>query len=204
MRILIARGDGLVLAGVRQALAGDGGFDVVGEVHDGSTLAARTAELRPTVVLLDIDIPGGGGIECLKELRTAAPEVKVVMCSMLSDCALREESFRAGACGYILERINATDLAAAIRQAVACGGSLPSHLLAHGNDDGHAAARRLTEREEDVLSAVALGLSNKAIAAELAVTVPTVKFHLTSIFRKLGVTNRTEAARWALRHGSAH
>lgn len=200
MRILIAHADGLVLGGVRQALAADAGFDVVGEVHHSDAVLAQVGALRPGVILLDVEIPGAGGLAVLGELRSRHGEVKVVMSSMSADRSLIEAALAGGACGYIVEKITVGDLPAAIRQAGNSTARVPSPAAPALNDDGPGP---LTAREADVLEAVARGLPNKAIAAELRVTVQTVKFHLTSIYRKLRVTNRTEAARWALRHGIA-
>jgi DNA-binding NarL/FixJ family response regulator len=157
--------------------------------------------LRPEVVLLDADLPRTGGIACLADLRAAHPRVKVVMCSMSTDRALIETSLVGGACGYIVEKITVGDLPAAIRQAVAATSLVPAPAVAVVEERRPVGS--LTAREADVLHAVARGLSNKAIAAELRLTVRTVKFHLTSIYRKLRVTNRTEAARWALRQGTS-
>jgi DNA-binding NarL/FixJ family response regulator len=126
MKILIAHGDGLVLAGVRQALAADAGFSVVGEVHDGAHVLRHVSALRPEIVLLDVHIPGTGGIECLARLRSAHPHVKVVMSSMSADRGLVEMSLSGGACGYIVERITVRDLPAAIRQAVASTARVPT------------------------------------------------------------------------------
>jgi DNA-binding NarL/FixJ family response regulator len=199
MKILIAHADGLVLGGVRQALTADGGFDVVGEVHHSDAVLPQVGALGPGVVLLDIDIPGAGGLAILSELRARYSEVKVVMSSMSADRTLIEAALAGGACGYIVEKITVGDLPSAIRQAGNSTARVPSLAApAHLNGNGPGP---LTSREADVLEAVARGLPNKAIAAELRVTVQTVKFHLTSIYRKLRVTNRTEAARWALRNG---
>ncbi len=205
MRILIAHGEGLVFAGVRQALADDDGFDVIGEVYDSADLAGRVSALRPEVVLLDMNIPGVGGLACARLLRSLYPDTRIVMCSMSSDRALIEQAFQAGACGFLLERISAADLGPAIRQAVSSSPSAPPLLppAPHAARRAPERTATLTLRETDVLEAVARGLSNKAVAAELRVTVQTVKFHLTSIYRKLRVTNRTEATRWALGRGSA-
>lgn len=201
MKILIAHGDGLVLGGVRQALAADAGFDVVGEVHHSDAVLEHVGALGPGVVLLDMEIPGAGGLAVLGELRAHHGEVKVVMSSMSADRSLIEAALAGGACGYIVEKIAVDDLPAAIRQAGNSTTRVPSLAApAHPNGNGPGT---LTAREADVLEAVARGLPNKAIAAELRVTVQTVKFHLTSIYRKLCVTNRTEAARWAMRHGIA-
>ena len=126
--------------------------------------------------------------------------MKVVMCSMSADPDQIQGAFKRGACGYVLKTINPIDLGSAIRQAVE---GTAYHALGLPAMDEETVARSagLTEREVEIVKAVSRGLSNKAIAAELWITVQTVKFHLTSIYRKLGISNRTEAASWALRAG---
>jgi DNA-binding NarL/FixJ family response regulator len=122
---------------------------------------------------------------------------------MSSDPDKIQSAFRLGACGYILKTINPIDLASAIRQAVE---GTAFHALGLPAMSEQTAGREagLSDREFEILKALSRGLSNKAIAAELWITVQTVKFHLTSIYRKLGINNRTEAARWALGKGVDH
>jgi DNA-binding NarL/FixJ family response regulator len=193
MRILIAHGDDLVLAGLRLALAADEGFEIAAEAHDALTLVPLVGQTTPEVVLLDVDFPGIGGIEGLRRLRAGHPDLKVVMSGGPASRDVIEDALAEGACGYIVDRMSASDVGAAILQAV---DSDPSPETASGELPGWAAG--FTPREAAVLEAVARGLPNKAIARELQITERTVKFHLTTVYRKLGVSNRTEAARWAL------
>jgi len=192
-RIVVAYGNGLLLAGVRRALRTDGGFDVVGEARDGLELGAVVDESLPEVVLLDTTLPGIDPLTWVRQLRGDHRGVDVVLSSTCAEGDAVENAFRHGARGYVVETINPADLGPAIRQAT----DVPevSAGQAGGPDAG---SERLTDRELEVIGAVSRGLSNKAIAAELCVTVQTVKFHLTSIYRKLGFSNRTQAARWAL------
>jgi DNA-binding NarL/FixJ family response regulator len=199
MRIVIAHGDGLMFVGVKQALGDDASFDLVGEAHDGSEVLPLVSETEPDVVLLDMEISGLNALELLTRLRIQHPEVKVVVCSLSADQDVIQTTFEHGACGYIVESINPADLGAAIRRSVEYMDSMPPPRSMF--EEEIEAGPALTHRETEVVEAVARGLANKAIAAELSVTVQTVKFHLTSAYRKLGVTNRTEAARWALHHG---
>lgn len=196
MRILIAHGDDLVLAGLRLALEADDGFEIAAEAHDALALVPLVAQTDPEVVLLDAQFPGIGGLEGLRRLRADHPHVAVVMSGAPSSRDLID-AMAQGACGYIVDRVSASELGAAIRQAVGQGAG------PHGGHSLEVDLPGLTPRESAVLVAVARGLPNKAIAHELRVTERTVKFHLTSVFRKLGVTNRTEAARWALIQGIA-
>jgi DNA-binding NarL/FixJ family response regulator len=200
MKILLADDHGLMLTGARIALESATGFTIVGEAHHGAEVLPLVNRTLPDVVLLDLRMPGIDGLGCLQRLRQQHPAVKVVMCSMSSDPDQIQAAFKRGACGYILKTINPIDLASAIRQAVE-GTAYHALGLPAIQDDTAARQAGLTDREYEVVKALARGLSNKQIATELWVTVQTVKFHLTSIYRKLGVTNRTEAARWALRKG---
>ena len=198
--ILLADDHGLMRAGARRALELDSGFEIVGEARTGPEVLPLVARTNPDVVLLDLRMPGVDGLGCLQRIRAAHPAVKVVMCSMSNEADLIQSAFKRGACGYILKTIEPRDLGSAIRQAVDGTAYHALGLPAMDEELGGRAAG-LTDREIDVVKAVSRGLSNKAIAAELWVTVQTVKFHLTSIYRKLGISNRTEAASWAFGKG---
>jgi len=199
VKIVIADDHKLILDGVRQTLENDG-FEIVGEANSGPEVLPLVGSTSPDVVLLDMRMPGIDGLGCLQRLRARHPDVKVVMCSMAADPDKIQSAFKHGACGYILKTIDPTDLGSAIRQAVE-GTAYHALGLPAMNDQTVASAAGLTNRELDIVKGIARGLSNKAIALELWITVQTVKFHLTSIYRKLGITNRTEAARWALGKG---
>jgi DNA-binding NarL/FixJ family response regulator len=200
MKIVLADDHGLMLAGARAALELEDGFEIVGEARTGSEVLPLVGRTTPDVVLLDLRMPGMDGHDCLQRIRDRHPEVKVVICSMSSDPDQIQSAFMRGACGYVLKTIDPIDLGSAIRQAV---NGTAFHALGLPAMDSEAVARTagLTEREFEVVHAVSRGLSNQAIAKELWVTVQTVKFHLTSIYRKLGVSNRTQAAGWALGKG---
>jgi len=200
MKILIADDHQLMLAGIRQTLELDGGFEVVAEAHHGTEVVPLVAQTDPQVVLLDMRMPGADGLTCLDRLRVRHPEVKVVMCSAAADPEQIQSAFKHGACGYILKSIGPKDLGPAIRQSVE-GTAYHAVGLPAMNDDTVGRAAGLTGRELEIMKAVARGLANKAIAKELWITEQTVKFHLTNIYRKLEISNRTEAAGWAMSHG---
>ena len=141
-------------------------------------------------------MPGMDGIACLERIRKRHPQVKVVMLSAFNEPEQITAAFKRGASGYIVKSVNPLDLPAALRQILE--GTVPALGLA--DDDDPARGTGLTDRELAILQAVARGLSNQAIGKELWVTEQTVKFHLTNIYRKLGVANRTEAARYAYQH----
>jgi DNA-binding NarL/FixJ family response regulator len=199
MKILLADDHALMRAGLRLALVSSG-FEVVGEAERGSEVLPLVRRRSPDVVLLDLRLPEMDGLTCLQRLGEQFPDVKVVMCSVSSDPDQIQGAFKRGACGYILKTINPVDLGSAIRQAVE-GTAYHALGLPAMNEETFARSAGLTDRESEIIKAVTRGLSNKAIAEDLWVTIQTVKFHLTSIYRKLGVSNRTEAAGWALAKG---
>ncbi|HEV2590800.1 MAG TPA: response regulator transcription factor [Gaiellaceae bacterium] len=199
-KILIVDDHPLILSGLRIVLSQAGGFDVVGEVRSGSEVLREVGRLVPDVVLLDMRMPGLYGIGCLDQIRARYPQTKVVVLSVSGDLDEIESAFAHGACGYVVKSIDLGDLASAVRRAV---DGTTHHALgdrAVGGVDALANSG-LTEREMTIVQAVARGLPNQAIARDLWVTEQTVKFHLTNIYRKLGVANRTEAARWVFARG---
>jgi DNA-binding NarL/FixJ family response regulator len=200
MRILLADDHPLLLAGVRHALALDDDFEVVGEANHGAEVLPLVARLRPDVVLLDMRMPGGDGLANLSRIRARFPAVKVVMCSVDINAEHIQAAFKRGACGYVLKTVEPRDLASAIRQAVDRTAYHAVGLPAIDVDSA-AVVSGVTDREYQIMRAVARGLSNRAVARELWITEQTVKFHLTNIYKKLGVSNRTEAARWILDRG---
>ncbi len=199
MRILIAYHHGLVRAGIRRVLTDDG-FTVVGEAHDGSELETLVERTRPDALFLDLELPDMDALGRIQQLRGRFPDLQIVVSSTSDDPAFIQAVFRRGVCGYLLKNIAPRDLGSAIRQAVE-GTAYHALGLAVPESDTAVRLAGLTRRETEIVRAVANGKSNKEIAAELWVSVQTVKFHLTNVYRKLHLSNRTEAARWALRHG---
>jgi len=157
--------------------------------------------LHPDLVVLDIRMPGMDGQSCLELIQKRFPDVKMVVLSVYTDPQHIQNALAHGACGYIVKTINPRDLASALRQAIE--GTVFNAVGIPDGDAESCAVGGLTERELVIVRAVARGLSNRAIGKELWVTEQTVKFHLTNIYRKLGVANRTEAARAAYRLGIA-
>lgn len=200
LKIVIADGHRLMLSALRMALEGDEGFEVVGEASDGAEVLPLVGRTQPDVVLLDLKLPRVDGLACLEHLRTRHPSVRTAILSAVDDQELIRAAFRHGASAFILKHIDPADLPAAIRQAMEgtvyqpFGGVFETTAPA-------ARASGLTEREVEILTLVADGKSNKQIAAELFLAVQTVKFHLTSLYRKLDASTRTEAVREAYRQG---
>jgi len=189
-----------MLEGVRRVLEESTGFEIVGEARVGTDLLRLIQQAHPDVVLLDTGMPGIDGPAYVERIRANCPEVKVVVLSVLSDPAQIQAALVRGASAYIVKSIDPLDLPSAIRQAI--DGTV-FHLLSLRDADEAAIAKAagLTERELTIVKAVARGLSNQAIANEIWITEQTVKFHLSNVYRKLKISNRTEAARWALERG---
>jgi DNA-binding NarL/FixJ family response regulator len=200
MKLLIADDHPLVVAGIREVLAKEPLFDIVGSAASGSEVMPLIGRLNPDVVLLDLRMPGVDGLGCLERIHDRYPKIKVVVLSMTTDPEQIQAAFKRGACGFVIKSIDPADLASAIRQAVN-GTAFHALGLPALNENAVARAAGLTDRELMIMKAVSRGLSNQAIGKELWVTEQTVKFHLTNLYRKLGVTNRTEAARWAFAKG---
>jgi DNA-binding NarL/FixJ family response regulator len=200
-KILLADDHRLVLTGIRAALAGEEDIEIVGEASGGTEVLPLINRLHPDVALLDIRMPGMDGLALLELIKKRFPDVKVVVLSVYTDAEHIEAVLSRGASGYIVKSINPRDLAAAIRQAV--NGTVFNTIGMPAPGATSTASTGLTERELMILRAVARGMSNRAIGRELWVTEQTVKFHLTNIYRKLAVANRTEAARAAYRLGIA-
>ena len=201
LRVLVADDHRLMLAAVRRALAEAKDFEIVGEVSIGSHVVPAVRETKPDVVLLDMRMPELDGLACLERLRKHDPSIAVVILSSYSDEAQIEAARQAGALGYVVKTVEPVDLPAVLRSALS-----GQSFAVWGIDEPQAAAvtagaPALSEREGVVLEAVARGLSNREIGRQLWISEQTVKFHLRNIYRKLGISSRTEAARYAYRTG---
>lgn len=196
LRVLIADDHRLMLAATTRALSGSDDLQVVGETNVGSQVMATVRESNPDVVLLDLRMPELDGLQCLARLREQHPDVCVILLSSYTDRTHIEAAKAGGAAAYIAKTIDPAELADAIRASFKAETFTVWGLGANENHpiDGVSG---ISERESVVLSALARGLSNREIGKELWITEQTVKFHLSNIYRKLGVSNRTEAARFA-------
>jgi DNA-binding NarL/FixJ family response regulator len=189
-----------MLAAVRRALADADEFEIVGEISVGTRVLPAVRETRPDLVLLDLRMPELDGLTCLKRLRKHDPTIAVVILSSYSDKEHIEAAREEGALAYIVKTIEPVDLPAVLRGALSgrpfavWGEGVPQSVGSTGTID-------LSERETVVLEALARGLSNREISRELWISEQTVKFHLRNLYRKLGVSSRTEAARYAYRSG---
>lgn len=203
-RVLIADDHPLILAGIRRALDRSDGVEVVGEATSGPQVLAMVERRRPEVVLLDLYMPGVRGAELIAQIRSQWPEVKTVVLSANEDRASIDSALNAGASAYIVKSVNPSDLSSVIRQVA--GGAIfhaPSRPSSPAPAPEEPAGPDLTERERTILAAIASGQTTAAISRELWVSEHTIKFHLTNIYRKLGVSNRAGAVRFAIEHGLA-
>jgi DNA-binding NarL/FixJ family response regulator len=198
IKVVLADDHGLMRDAVRMVLDGDADFELAGEVANGRDLLPLVGRVQPDFVLLDVHLPGVDGLGCLEALANLHPNVKVAMLSGVEDRQVIDAAFRRGASAYILKSISPFDLPAAIRQIVE--GSVIH--CSPGSTGGEAPARAagLSEKEASVLAELSQGHSNREIARRLWVSEQTVKFHLSNIYKKLGITSRTEALRYAYQH----
>ncbi len=197
IKVLIADDHELVRSGIRQALRASDDIRVVGEASDGAGALAILETHEVDVLLLDVRMPRMSGLECLREATKRHAQLSVLMLSVDDSEETITEALACGATGYITKSIRPTDLATTIRQAssgtVIMGGPRLVRAAAPAEP-----CVSLTGREREILAYVAKGMTNADIAGRLYLTTKTVKYHLTNLFVKLGVTNRTEAAAYAL------
>jgi DNA-binding NarL/FixJ family response regulator len=200
MKVVLADDHRLMLSGIRRALEADGGFEIVGETQNGAQVLPLVTRTRPDLVLLDLRMPNMDGLACLDEIKRRYPEIRVVMLSASQNEQMIETALRRGASAYVIKNIDPTDLPSTLRQALE-GNVYSTVGVSPESESRGPRAAGLTDREISILKALAKGLSNDEIAKEFWVARQTVKFHLTNIYRKLDVRNRTEAIRKAYAFG---
>lgn len=202
IRVLVVDDHRVVRAGLETLLDVVPDIELVGAAPDGAHAVQLAAELRPDVILMDLSMPVMDGVEATRRILGANPEQRIVVLTSFADQRRVIEAIDAGANGYILKDAAPEALLDAIRAAAEGGAPLDPRvapaLLAQRRAQTNA---DLTDRELEVLRLVGQGLLNKQIARRLDISEKTVKTHLTSVFRRLGVTDRTQAALWAERNG---
>lgn len=197
LKVLIADDHPLMLQGIRRALEASEGIEVVGEACSGEEVLALVERRKPDLVLLDLHMPGLGGLECIAQIRQSWPGVKAVVISASDDRASIDSALLAGASAYILKSVRPMDIPSVLRQAsTGAVYHVPSAPSPHNCAQPGVTGPELTPRERTILMAVAGGLTTKAISQDLWLSEHTVKFHLTNIYRKLGVSNRSAAVRY--------
>jgi DNA-binding NarL/FixJ family response regulator len=204
IRVLLAEDHPVVRSGLEDLLASEEGIEVVGCVGDGATAVASFADLAPDVLLLDISMPVMNGIEAARRVLESDPNARIVILTASAARTQIVEAIDAGALGYLLKDAAPTELVEGVR-AAARGESpldpkVARELLVERRSSRSA---DLTDRELEVLGLVGEGLANKVIAQRLEISEKTVKAHLTRVYERIGVSDRTQAALWAGRHGIA-
>jgi DNA-binding NarL/FixJ family response regulator len=196
--ILIADDHPVVQDGLQAVLSTQADFEITGVAETGIEVMRMVAAQEPDIVLLDLEMPEMDGLEVLEQLKRDYPIVKVIIFTAFDTDERIVGAVKAGAKGYLLKGAPSQDLFEAIRTVSAGGSQLIEHV---SGDSEQEEIGRLTGRERQVLEQMALGKTNKEIALQLVISERTVKFHVSSIFNKLGAGNRTEAVTIAARQG---
>ena len=205
IRTVIADDHAIVREGLRTLLSDEPDIKLVGEAGDGEEAVAAVARLTPDIVLMDIAMPQVDGIEAARRIRKAELAAKVVLLtSAIGDDLRLQEALDAGVMGYLLKDVSKDELLRAIKAvhegAPAFHPAVQKQLLRRATGK-RLAHEDLTPRELDILKEIARGKSNKAIAYDLGLTEGTVKGYVSTVLSKLGVTDRTQAALYAVKHG---
>lgn len=207
VRVLLCDDHPIVRQGLRTFLGSREGLAVVGEAADGEEALRKVPHLRPDVVLMDLAMPGMGGVEATRRITEAHPATRVIVLTSLNDDSHVLPAVRAGAVGYLLKDCDPADLEAAVRAAARGEAMLNPRATARvlaavtREDPVRDALAALTPREREVLEELARGRTNRQIARALGVAEKTVKTHVGNVLAKLGVADRTQAALLAVRAG---
>jgi DNA-binding NarL/FixJ family response regulator len=209
IRVLIADDHAVVRQGLRTFLELQDEIEVVGEAADGIEALDLVQRTEPDVVLLDLVMPRLGGLEAIRRIREVAPATRVLVLTSFADDDTVLPAVRAGAAGYLLKDVQPPELVSAIRTvhsgeallAPAVATMLVEQLAAEDGEGAPERREHLTPREREVLALLARGRANKVIARDLGVSERTVKTHVSNILGKLDLTDRTQAAVYAVRHG---
>ena len=208
LRIIIVDDHEVVRLGLRALLDRHPGFTVVDEASNAKEAVQKALQHHPEVVVMDIRLPGGSGIDACREIVAEAPDIKVIMLTSFAEDDMLFEAIAAGAAGYVLKQIGGDDLVRAI-EAVGRGEALLDSALTQRvfarvreaqRKDEQSAFSQLTEQEMRVLGLVAEGKTNREIAQQLFLGEGTVRNYVSSILSKLALTNRAEAAAYAVQH----
>ena len=206
MKLLIADDHGIVRGGLRLLLDRQADMEVIAEAADGVEAVSLALRMRPDICVLDVSMPKMTGLQATVEIRAHAPEISVLVLSMHDDERYLYEALQAGAAGYVLKREADTVLVEAVR-AVARGEPFMTNAAERSlvrewmEDDSSGPAEPLTLREREVLKLIAEAHTNREIGEILHLAEKTVESHRANLLRKLGMRDRVELTRWAIRHG---
>jgi two-component system response regulator DegU len=210
IRVLIVDDHALFRQGLARILEMEEDIVVVGEAANGQEALELAARLQPHVILMDINMPVVNGLEATRRLHRRLPNVGIIGLTIHDDEEYLRELIKEGAQGYVLKDTEPVRVVEAIRRVYRGEAFLPPNLItklfstlqrSSVQDDDQPLEEGLTPREKEVLCCIAQGMSNKEIAVSLYISEKTVKNHISSIFRKLDLTDRTQAAVYAIKHG---
>ncbi len=203
IKVMLVDDHAVVRSGLGAFLLASDDLELVGEAGSGDEAVRRCRSLGPDVVLMDLIMPGMDGAEATKIIRQTCPDVQVIVLTSFKEEELVQRALQAGAIGYLLKNVSSDELADAIRAAKVGRPTLApeaAQALIHASTRPPEPGHDLTEREREVLALMVKGLNNPDIADRLIVSRSTVKFHVSSILSKLGVSSRTEAVSLAIQH----
>ncbi|MDX3658792.1 response regulator transcription factor [Streptomyces sp. ID05-26A] len=209
VRILLADDHALVRRGVRMILDNEPDLEVVGEAGDGAEAISRAKQDKPDLAILDIAMPRLTGLQAARELSRLQPDLRILILTMYDNEQYFFEALKAGASGYVLKSVADRDLVEACRSAMrgepflypGAVNSLIRNYLDRAKEGGGFPAKAITDREEEILKLVAEGHSSKEIADMLVISVKTVERHRANLLQKLGLKDRLELTRYAIRAG---
>jgi DNA-binding NarL/FixJ family response regulator len=207
-RILLVDDHELVRQGIAAMLTSASDIEIVGQARTGREAIEYTRRDLPDVVLMDVKMPDMDGLEATRRIKEERPRTAVIMVTMHDNPNYLRDAVRAGAAGYLLKDVSGEELIDAVRQVASGGAFIESQMLKGmlsemkpTGQPASSAAKNLTKREREILSLVAEGMSNREIAEKLVLSPETVKSHVAAILEKLNVSDRTQAAIYAVRNG---
>ncbi len=208
IKVMIADDHALIREGIKKLLELEENFEIVALAGDGEQAITSIKETSPDVVLLDINMPVMNGIDCLKQIKQDYPEIKVIMLTIHEDAEYLIETINIGAEGYVLKDADVSSLVKAIQKVVqgevyihpTLSGILVREYKRKDKSMEDVIGNNLTKREYEVIRLISKGYNNKEIAIELFISEKTVKNHVSNIFKKIKVTDRTQAALYAIKH----
>jgi two-component system response regulator NreC len=201
LTIILADDHEIVRDGLRRIIEAESDMEVAAEAGDAETARRRTSGLKPSVLVLDLNMPGAPSLATIPAILEGSPETAVVVLTMQDDPAFAREAFRVGAKGYVVKHAAGSELVNAIRATAAGGTFINPQLGARLAEEPEGPPGGLTPRESEVLGLIAKGHTNPEIAEKLVVSIRTVETHRSAIHRKLGTANRAELVSYAHEHG---
>jgi DNA-binding NarL/FixJ family response regulator len=205
--VLLVDDHELVRQGIAAMLGSAGDIQIVGNARSGREALEVARKELPDIVLMDVKMPDMDGLEATRKIKEERPRTAVIMLTMHDNPTYLRDAVRAGAAGYLLKDVSKDELVDAVRQVATGGAFIESQMLkgmlSEMKPSGQTApaAKNLTKREREILSLVAEGMSNREIAEKLVLSPETVKSHVAAILEKLNVSDRTQAAIYAVRNG---